>query len=176
MDITKSDRVIRSLQWYRDGGYKYVNRQLRTINPVTAPVHMADNFGFYESTDDTIKNLDALTKDSIPKSTTLYRGIRNVDGTAPFLKNPKIGDSFVDNGFVSASPDRQYAINTYSLQTEDSHSLVELNISHGAKGYTVPEKIDPEVLLSRGNKFRITDISSETHHRKSVRIIKVILI
>ena len=134
-------------------GYGAINRTLRNEGYDNAPKGM-------KRTIDNIKS--ALDRYELKKDIMVYRGVSNSffggNYSSADINNMFVGQTFVDNGFVSASALKERAFNRkYTLEIK-----VPRGVGRGA--YISPLstfKREAEFLLQRGTKFTITGAREE---------------
>lgn len=98
-----------------------------------------------------IRNLDELTQSYyLPKNSIVYRGM-------PHPPDLKMGDTFVDKGYVATSWNIAEA---KKFRNQQDSKLIRIFLPEGTPvGYG--SETEGELLLGRNKKFRVTDVSNE---------------
>jgi len=104
---------------------------------------------------------NALARSPAPRPMVLARGIHD-PAAVKAVGNLKVGDSFVDPGFVSTSYDDQIARDYASwLLGEQSNGIkLDISVPEGYPTLAIPSEFpkERELLLGRGGKFTVTGI------------------
>lgn len=126
----------------------YTGAMFRDLNPRLragkgpAPADKAD-----------LTSMDAaFAKASTSEAVTLYRGVQG-----DFAAKLKVGSSFQDGGFTSASSDKG-AADVFARSSRDA--VLEIRVPKGSKAISVRElsqfgKSEQEVVLNRGGTFKV---------------------
>lgn len=161
------------LEWYRNDGYRSINKQLRSGEKVTDSAR---------SVDDAISKIDEITGKPLGKDMELYRGV--ISQPEQWL-NAKVGDTITDKGFVSTARSgarknqsaKEYAAGAYTSTTwkdkGDTDVVLKIKAGPETPGYIVKDDVDPEVLLARGQQFKVISKTQETISGKNVNIIEL---
>ena len=176
---------IDALEYYVSGDGMMINDFLRGRNGL-------DESQMTDQDRELLKDLDAITSRDDVGGQTLYR---SVDASAVFgdmsateyenlVAHVVYGDDqglVVRDGFMSTTKDREVAEQWGGFSGSDMPIVMEINTGKGVKGADVNkhandrmkevERIDPqkEVLLSRGRKVTVKDITA----KNGQRVVKV---
>lgn len=107
-----------------------------------------------------IKNLDAaIASYKMPMTAKLYRTMSDEGGR--FFGDMKEGSTFTDHGYVSTTTDRNFLNEFYSADPKDRVDLT-IVVSKGKSALPMRYMSDygeeKEILLPRGNKFKISKV------------------
>ena len=141
------------IQYYSLNGSSAINNYLRNNVPYPYQNKLLE---------DNIINIWKLTENApaFDKSYILYRFIH----TDEFLRNLKIGDVFVDNGFISTTRDPFYESDTYKFGV----ILLRIKIPAGISGVGLCIESfsnfpsEEEILLSPKSKLKLDRIDEDT--------------
>ncbi len=154
------------------GGYANINGYLRNGKPT---------FGTY--TEEETKLVDrvaglvssAINKHPIDTPTSVFRGMKvkkDDVGTAHYL-NLKVGDTFSDKGFTSATTSKTVA-NKFSekLNRTDVQFSIEIQLKPGDKALPMDKyhkhSSEKEMLIDRNVKFRVVSLKESNGIKKMV--------
>ena len=97
----------------------------------------------------------AMQRGAVPEDTVVYRGVK----TQAMVSKLKVGDEFQDHGFVSTSLHKKVG------EKFGKEAVIEITVPKGAKAiafdsvFTGGHMGEHELLLPRGSKFKVTDVS-----------------
>jgi hypothetical protein len=161
--LAESKNILESelelVKEYVSDGHAMVNNSLRG----THPEDFKDNKWTQIIADKLIPVMDSVMKKSFTtKDTVLYRGVGGME--------LKVGQTFIDKGFVSCSSQKIVGDHFRNIQREGSSPSysVKIYVPKGTPAISVPEigKIDEdeenEVCLNRGIKFVVESVYEKT--------------
>jgi hypothetical protein len=145
-----------AVQDYNEGGYKEMNRQLRS----------AKGIGNYALRTQADHLQDAIKKSVVPTNETIYRGVVGTFSgvTGGLDPNDAEGQVFEHKGFFSASRDLSKANEAINNQGKTGTPVYfQVNLAAGTKGALVmpggqTKGEEQETLLPNRAKFRITKV------------------
>jgi hypothetical protein len=147
-----------SLYNYQGSGYARYNNYLRGLG--FKPDKLGEIRLNVKGLDDLFTSAPALTEDVL-----VFRGVSSYDAVEKIIKDG-VGSVVIDQGFVSTSLLKSIASDEFG-----GGAILEITVKSGAKVVplnsfmtrpTALGKIEAEVLLNRGSKFKITEIKPVT--------------
>lgn len=157
-DLT--DREAQAIEWWRGHGYSPVNSALRGIDPewpIPSDEDMLHDYGFTMSPDEALRHLDAMQSKAPKRKRTIkvFRGERSQERTEQFAAM-KIGESYVEHGFTSASVGPSYAF-YYAMDRGNTNALSMILVPPSVRAaYVADEKhTEMEVLIDRDTRFTL---------------------
>jgi hypothetical protein len=161
-----TDEEISALQFYKHGGYAFLNRMLRDGEGKVIPFPLTDEWL-------TVYNLDSAISKSILPQVTLYRGQWLTPGKRrKFDAGVLVGEIIWNTGFCSTSLLFEEA-EEYFLQHPEDSAILQTVTPLGMEGiYLDVKEIENlrqcEVLLPRGLDWRVLHAERDTENRRIV--------
>lgn len=148
--LTDDQRAV--CQYYSHRGDRIMNNSLRGDIPMSGELRAR------------VEKLDeAISRATLTQDVTTYRGVGGDFGRQ--LQNAKIGDSFVDKGYVSTAAQKEYA-QRFVDKAPSNGTMLHVRIPAGRSAAPVPSNYaeESEMLIGRGSSFRITKIDGNNVH------------
>jgi uncharacterized ParB-like nuclease family protein len=167
-----------AIGWYKGGGFRNINTQLRTGQSQPAdPDELKKDYGIDFGTDEAIRHLDAaLSRAKLPEPVVVYRGFSGPN-TAARLLAVKPGHVFVDKAYGSATLNPDTAYWSFAKKGPGVVARIELPAGFQAADLTGEDAVEPEILLRRDVRFEVgrtvvkTDEHGNPYHEVTLRPI-----
>jgi hypothetical protein len=150
----KSSDAVREYVGY---GYQGINKSLRDPQKwqqIASELTIESTEVFVRQLQQVIEEAPRLLQDVYS-----YRGIKQ-GNYVDMISSLKIGDEFVDKGFVSTSLNKLTAENAFASRNRPSEAdgmLIRIINPAGTKGLMVGGDIEEEWLLPAGSRFRVIE-------------------
>jgi hypothetical protein len=171
-----------AIEWYRGGGSRAINEQLRTGQPQPDALEEQEkDYGRAYTNDDSVRLLDAAVgRSSLPEPVATYRGLQSPEAAAALLAR-KPGELFRDDGFVSTSLSPQYAYWSFAQKAVYAGgppvvARIEVPAGFNAAYVAHPDGTEAELLLQRGAEYEVggteekTDDHGKKYHEVTLRV------
>lgn len=156
---TLSKREREAVRWYRDHGHDAMNSKLRNLEPKYShsPDEMQQDYGFTIDADEAILHFDQIMAHAPKRTKTLklFRGERNAERREA-LSQMEVGQSYVDDGYVSVSLGPSYAFYGF---THGKGPLSMILVPPDVRGVYIDsdDHTEMEFLIDRGTKYTLVE-------------------
>jgi len=162
-----SDQQRSALKWYRGFGSEEINSELRKLplrRPAFTDAEKQEEHDEVLSTEETIQRIDSVMLKAPKRNKVLavYRGEADAERVAS-LQNMEIGQSYVDDAFLSTSLGPSYAFYSFAAARGKHNVLSMIRLPVAVQGIYVSdldgsdEHTELEFLINRGTRYTLRD-------------------